>query len=363
MNKCDDFRENLCKNDHSILHKGDFFMIKIIAFIILCVTLWTVGCSRPPENNINDNNGQNNVQNEQQDQQDQPQNGSDPITDPSDDTPETQTAEGRITSITRNDGGIVSLRILSENKDEYLINVPTAPDTELKLGDRVTVTIDGDIAETSPMQATAQEISVNEEFGGVMQTADIYNVGGITAANLSETLRTTGQAYESFTNYEECQAYLEENGLTEKFNETVGDTDITSLTDTFFTENDLHMFIRNENSSGKEQTKEVYLQDDVLFLKITETTTDAALRNASYEIFLIPIEKGTNVTEGYILTETVLSDNLSVTDPDENLTDDPQDDEQTQEGQSSSDAESNSGGAEDQNQEQSNGENNTEETN
>ena len=320
-------------------------MNKIIALFFLCLMIWTVGCSRPSDDNINNNNDLNNGQNDQQNQQDV----TDPITDLPGEDPETQTAEGRITEITRNNNEIVSFKVMSDNKDEYLINGPTEPTTELKLGDIVTVTVDGNIAETSPMQATAQDVNVNEEFGGVLQTTDIYNVGGITAAKLDETLRTNGQIFESFTSYDECQAYLEENDLTDKFNETIGDTDITSLTDSFFTENDLYLFIRNENSSGQTQSREVYLQDDVLFLRISETTTDSALMNSSYEIFLVPIAKDTNVTDGYILTETVLSDNLSVTDPDEDITDDQTNDQQTQEGQSSSDDAEGNGESEDQN--------------
>lgn len=294
-------------------------MIRIIALIILCVTIWAVGCSRLPDENINNNDQNNNIQNEQ------PENN-DPIVNPDDtqNEPETTTAEGRITEITKNGGELVSFKITDEGTGEYLFNVTSDLNSEIKLGDIVTVTVDGDIAETSPMQATAKEISVNEEFSGAVQTTDIYTVTGISAATIDEKIRNTGHIFESFTNYEECQTYLEENELTDKFNETVGDMDITTLTDGFFEENDLHIFICDERTVANESEKEVYLQDGVLFLRLNTTTTEAALRNSSYELYLIPIKKGTEVKDGYILRETDLSSNISEPSADENLPEDVQ---------------------------------------
>lgn len=298
-------------------------MIRIIALIILCVTIWAVGCSKLPNEDMN-NDPNNNVQNEQSN------NNNDPIVNPDDtqNEPETTTAEGRITEITRNNGQPVSFKIADTAKGEYHFNVTSDLSTEIKLGDIVTVTVDGDIAETSPMQATAKDVNVNEEFGGALQTTDIYTVTGISAAKLDEKIRNDGQIFESFTSYEECQAYLEENELTEKFNETVGDMDITTLTDGFFEEKDLHIFICDERTVANEEEKEVYLQDSTLFLRLNTTTTEATLRNVSYELYLVPIAKGTEITEGYILRETELSDNLSEPSTEENLPDEPQNEEQ-----------------------------------
>lgn len=297
-------------------------MIRIIALIILCVTIWAVGCSKLPNEDMN-NNDPSNIQNEQPD-------NTDPIVNPDDtqNQPETTTAEGRITEITRNNGETVSFRVSDKSKGEYLFNVTSDLSTEVKLGDIVTVTVDGDISETSPMQATAKDVNVTEEFGGAVHTTDIYTVTGISAAKIDEQMRSDGQIFKSFTSYEECQTYLEENGLTEKFNETVGDMDITTLTDGFFEENDLHIFICDENTVANEGEKEVYLQDSTLFLRLKTTTTEATLRNSSYELYLIPIKKGTEVNEGYILRETELSDNLSEPFPEENLPEEPQNGEQ-----------------------------------
>lgn len=292
-------------------------MNKIVVLFLAFLMVLTVGCSKPVQDDKTDDDKDHSL--EQGQNQDQ-----------TPDDEQAQTAKGRVTQTTTSDSGLVSFKITTDTKDEYLMNVQTEPTSKPMLGDIVTVTVDGDIAETSPMQATARDITVDKEFAGVLQTTDIYSVSGISAEKLDEDVKISGWTFKSFANYDECQTYLEDNDLTSEFERIVADMDISSLTDQFFSSNDLYMFICNSNASATEKLKSVYVQDDIIFLKLSETTTSAGLIGSTYDVYLVPLTKGTSISDGMVLKETVLSNDVSTPDTDEGITDTPQDDTEGQ---------------------------------
>ena len=290
-------------------------MRSLAAIIAVILALTLSGCTKPEDNNVtpNENNVENNGQNSQLQQE---QNN--PDENELNTAPQETRVEGTITEVTKNAEGLVNFTVRTTDEKEYILNVHNDFNETPHLGDTVSVSVEGEISETSPYQATATGIDVTKEFAGVPQDIQVYHVSDIASTQLENSFGSAGWIFKQFNDYEECQAYLDQNQLNDKLNNTVGDMDITNLTDEFFTNNKLYLFISGKNTVDEPAANEVSLMDNVLYLKVTETSTESTLNNTSYKAYLIPMSKDTEVSDGIMLYERILTNNLSENEAEEN---------------------------------------------
>ena len=316
----------------------------ISLFLIALLALSLSGCVKPDDSG-EPNKGQNQNDNQQGDDQNADQ------TNQPDDNQQTQAkrVEGTITKVTKNADGIVNFTVRTTDEQEYIMNVHSDFAGKPNLGDTASVAIEGEISETAPYQATAASIDVTKEFAGVPQNIQVYHISDISSTEFENSFDSSGWVFEQFSDYEECRAYLDKNQLGDKLNSTIGDMDITNLTDEFFKENKLYLFVSSQNTSDEPTANEVSLMDNVLYLRVTETSTEATLNNTSYKAFLIPMSKNNEVSDGILLYERILANNLGENIDQENGPfDDTQqgDDQQTpdqQDGQNSDEQDAGSG--------------------
>lgn len=223
---------------------------------------------------------------------------------------EDERISGRIITTAYNSSGFSSFTIVSDDGSVYAVSAPSQPEYSLRPGEKVVVTVDGDILESDPMQAVAKGVEVTEEFSLTPEDISVYSVYGISASKLSGSLTSTGQMFGKFVSYDECMNYLKSNELEDSFAAAVGNTDITTLTDTFFKTNDLCMFVVNSAEDKSNKVKNVYISDGMLYLLIEQTTTDAVLSNMKYDIFLMAVPKGSGVKNGMALTVRYLEPSI-----------------------------------------------------
>lgn len=234
---------------------------------------------------------------------------------PSDDPVQGEAAEdtrifGTVISVSHNSRGLAELLILTENGSVCSVSPNSYSYDSSLLGSDVVVTADGSVLEADPLQAVAESIDVTAEFNCLPLDVEIYSLYEVVASKVSEALTSKGYNFYRFKTFDECLDFLEVNDLYREFNETVGDTDITALTDEFFEANDLCAFVVNGVENNGNVPTEVYLNDGKLYLSIRQTTENAPFVNTSFDVFLLPLAKDSEVDEGIVLTEKYLQPSL-----------------------------------------------------
>ena len=217
---------------------------------------------------------------------------------------------GKVISVSHNSGRIADFTILTENDSVCRITPGSISKKTVSLGQEVLVTVEGKVTESDPMQAVAKTVDVTEEFNVTPTDIQVYAVYGIAASKVAEALTSSGFGFYRFTSYDECLKFLQTNDLYEEFKKTVGDTDISALTESFFSENDLILFITNNAENKGNKTTGVFLHESGLFLSITRNSQNTVLINTKFDAFLLPISKSLNFEKGYVLTECYLEPNF-----------------------------------------------------
>ncbi len=213
---------------------------------------------------------------------------------------------GKVISVSRNSDGIADFIVLADDNSVCRVTPGEVSLNAVAVGQEVLVTVDGSVMESDPMQAVAKNVDVTEEFNEMPMSAEVYTVYDIVASKISEALTSSGYRFYRFENYGECLDFLEENDLSAEFEKAVGDTDISALTDAFFEKNDLGVFVVNSAESKGNKPKDLYYDGEVLYLSIAQTTENAVLMNMKFDVFLLPLSKDIDISEGIVLTEKFL---------------------------------------------------------
>lgn len=246
-------------------------------------------------------------------------------TDPSTEPTNQMTVEGVITTLTSGKNGLANFMLYAEGKEKYLFNIAPGFTYAPSLGDTVSVTVQGEISESAPNQGTAEKISVLKEFPGTPIDIEVYRVDNIDATGVTQALNTNRWIFTKLESYEDFRTYVEENQLTDSIMQNLGTTQIDGLTEEFFASKNLCVFIVNNGNSANTAATGTYLSDGTLYLKIKNNTTDAILNNMVYTAYLAATDKAIEISDGILLTENMLSDNIGQidTNPDDNETGDP----------------------------------------
>ncbi|MBQ4116099.1 MAG: hypothetical protein IJD37_01845 [Clostridia bacterium] len=218
---------------------------------------------------------------------------------------------GKVISIAKNSSGLAEFKILTDNGSVCKVSPGVVSESAVQLGQEVLVTVEGSVMETDPMQAVAKSVDVTEEFNELPLNTEIYSVYGISSSKVSEALTSTGFRFYRLSNYDQCLEFLETNDLYEDFQSAVGNTDIAQLTNSFFEENDLTLFVVNSAENEGNQIKGIYQNDSEIYLSINQITKNAVLANTKFDVFLLPISKESNAEVGYVLIEKTLYPALS----------------------------------------------------
>ncbi len=255
----------------------------------------------------------------------QPEKPSDvPSETPTDGTENTSTVEGTVSTTTTGPNGLANFMIYSDGKEKYLFNVASSFDLVPSLGDSVSVTVKGTVTETAPAQATAQKLTVLNQFSASPLDAEVYRIENIDVTGVRQALNTDRWIFTLIKSYDDFRAYLDNNALNESVMQKLGNTQIDTLTESFFTAKNLGIFIINNGNSADTAAEGTYLQQGTMYLKIKNRTTDATLNNMTYTAYLVAFDKTTEIADGIVLTENILADNLGDLDikTDDNATGD-----------------------------------------
>lgn len=210
---------------------------------------------------------------------------------------------GKVISVSYNSDGIAEFVLLTDNDAVCRVTPGAVSENAVAVGQKVLVTVDGSVMESDPMQAVAKNVDVTEEFNEVPISAEVYTVYDIVASKVSEALTGSGYRFYRFKNYGECLDFLEVNDLASEFNEAVGNTDISALTDSFFEKNDLGVFVVNSAESKGNKIDAVYYSGEDLYLSLVQTSENAVLVNTKFDVFLMPLSKDIEIGEGLVLIE------------------------------------------------------------
>ena len=224
--------------------------------------------------------------------------------------PEEVFLSGKVISVSHNSDGIADFTLLTDDSSVCRVTPGAISRNAVSVGQKVLVTVDGSVLESDPMQAVAENVDVTEEFNEMPLDIEVYTVYSITASKISEALTSSGYRFYRFGNYGECLDFLAENELSAEFEKTVGDTDISALTDAFFEKNDLCVFVVNSAGVNGNQVDSVYGNGDELYLSLVQTSENAVLVNTKFDVFLLPLSKDLETGEGFVLTEKYLEPNL-----------------------------------------------------
>lgn len=213
---------------------------------------------------------------------------------------------GQVITVSYNTDGIADFTLLTDGSAVCRVTPGEVSLSAVAVGQEVLITVDGSVMESDPMQAVAKNVDVTEEFNEMPMPAEIYTVYDIVASKVSEALTSSGYRFYRFEDYEECLDFLAENDLSEEFDKTVGNTDISALTDSFFEQNDLGVFVVNNAGSMGNKPKELYYDGEDLYLAVTQNSENAVLVNTKFDAFLMPLSKDIEIGEGIVLTEKFL---------------------------------------------------------
>lgn len=216
---------------------------------------------------------------------------------------------GKVITVTHNSDGIADFTVLTEKGSVCRITPGSISENAISAGQEVLVTVDGEITESDPMQAVAKTVDITEEFNVTPTEIQVYSIYGISASKVAEALTSSGFGFYRFKSYDECLEFLQVNDLQAEFEKIVGNTDISALTESFFSENDLGLFIINSAEDKGNSINGVFHREDGLYLSITRNSKNTVLVNTKFDAFLLPLPKNLNFENGYVLTESYLEQN------------------------------------------------------
>jgi len=217
---------------------------------------------------------------------------------------------GKVIRISHNSDGIADFTVLTDNDSVCRITPGSLSENAVTAGQEVLVTVDGKVTEADPMQAVAKTVDVTDEFNVTPTEIPVYSVYGIEASKVAEALTSSGFRFYRFKNYDECLDFLQVNDLYSEFTKAVGNTDISALTESFFSENDLGLFVVNSAENQGNELNGVLHREDGLYLSIIQNTENAVFVNTKFDAFLLPLSKDLTFKKGYVLTESFLNPNL-----------------------------------------------------
>lgn len=197
--------------------------------------------------------------------------------------------------------------LLTEDQIVYRVIPIETSSNAAEPGQEVLVTVKGTIAEGNPMQAVAETIDVTKEFNKSPLLAEIYPIYGIIASNLSKALPSSGYRFYRLSNYTECMNFLEQNDLRNEFENIFGSSNLSNVTESFFENNDIGLFIINGVVNGKNEPSGIFYSDTNIYLKIERTSSTTVLTNTRFDIFLIPLTKGIEISNGMVLINHYLN--------------------------------------------------------
>ena len=217
---------------------------------------------------------------------------------------------GKVITVSHNADGIADFTVLTKENSVCRFTPGSLSENAVASGQEVTVTVDGKISGADPLQAVAKTVDITAEFNVIPTDIQVYTIYGITASKVAEALTSSGFNFYRFKSYDECLEFLQVNDLYAEFTETVGNTDISALTDTYFAENDLGLFVMNSAENKGNELNGVFHREDGLYLSITRNSENTVLVNTKFDAFLLPLSKDITFEKGYVLTESYLNPNL-----------------------------------------------------
>ncbi len=221
---------------------------------------------------------------------------------------------GKVITVSHNSNGIADFTVITEKGSVCRVTPGSISENAISAGQEVLVTVDGEITESDPMQAVAKTVDITEEFNVTPTEIQVYSIYGISASKVAEALTSSGFGFYRFKSYDECLEFLQVNDLQAEFEKIVGNTDISALTESFFSENDLGLFIINSAEDKGNSMNGVFHRKDGLYLSIIRNSQNAVLINTKFDAFLLPLPKDLNFEKGYVLTECYLEPNTGKTE-------------------------------------------------
>ncbi len=269
----------------------------LITFLLLAAV---TSCGKSGEEGKNDPNSGNNAGNNNSAAQETP--------------PEEVFLSGKVISVSYNENGIADFTVLTDDESVCRVTPGAVSQNAVAVGQNILVTVDGSVLESDPMQAVAKNVDVTEEFNEMPMDIEVYTVYGVVASKISEALTSSGFRFYRFENFNECLDFLDENDLSAEFSEVVGDADISALTDKFFEQNSLGVFVVDSVENEGNQVENIYYSGGDLYLSLSQTSVNAVLVNTKFDVFLMPLEKDIDVRNGIVLVEKYLKPSLGETE-------------------------------------------------